>query len=75
MKFFSNACLILAAACSLSQATVVGKRDFADNILKNIESASTCSACEVSLSYELNFGSMCPLLSTLLKLSMIWAGF
>jgi hypothetical protein len=45
---FSSALYALAVAGSLSQAAAVEKRDLASDIWSDIESATTCAACEVS---------------------------
>lgn len=44
---FSPALYVLAAAGSLTQAAAVDKRDLASEIWADIESATSCAACEV----------------------------
>jgi sphingomyelin phosphodiesterase len=44
---FSPSLYALAAAGSFASAAAVEKKDLASTILKDIESAATCTACEV----------------------------
>lgn len=45
---FSSVFYALAVAGSLTQAAAVEKKDLASDIWHDIESATTCAACEVS---------------------------
>lgn len=51
MMLLNTASFFLALAASFSHAAVVEKKDLASTILADIESATTCAACDVRKSY------------------------
>ena len=50
MKLLNSLTLGLAAVVSLASGAAVEKRDLASTLLSDIESATTCAACDVCIS-------------------------